>query len=241
MSTLLLRLAAPLQSWGLEDKFERRGTAREPTKSGVTGLLAAAMGIARDNDSALEKLRDLRYGVRIDQPGQILSDFHTARVEGKANPYVTRRFYLADAAFVAGLESEDEAYLYELEQALLSPVYPLFLGRRSCPPEGKLSLGVCPQPLEDALRNAPWQAGEPYRRRKESAALTLVLDTDRPSMLRRRDTPLSFSQLHRKHAFRFVDDIHGAVMVRAENAIIPAETQHDAFAELEAQDVSFKN
>ena len=42
MSTLLLRLAAPLQAWGTASKFERRRTQREPSKSGVIGMLAAA-------------------------------------------------------------------------------------------------------------------------------------------------------------------------------------------------------
>ena len=43
MATLLLRLAAPLQAWGADSKFETRKTNREPTKSGVIGLLAAAL------------------------------------------------------------------------------------------------------------------------------------------------------------------------------------------------------
>ena len=48
MATLLLRLAAPLQSWGADSKFEVRKTNREPTKSGVLGLLAAALGYRRE-------------------------------------------------------------------------------------------------------------------------------------------------------------------------------------------------
>ena len=47
MATLLLRLAAPLQAWGSDSKFETRKTNREPTKSGVIGLLAAALGLRR--------------------------------------------------------------------------------------------------------------------------------------------------------------------------------------------------
>lgn len=50
MSTLLLRLAAPLQAWGTESKFESRRTQREPSKSGVIGMLAAALGLRRDAD-----------------------------------------------------------------------------------------------------------------------------------------------------------------------------------------------
>ena len=42
MAVLLLRLAAPLQSWGNDDsKFETRKTWREPSKSGVIGMIAA--------------------------------------------------------------------------------------------------------------------------------------------------------------------------------------------------------
>ena len=42
--TLLLRLGAPLQSWGSESMYDRRETDMMPTKSGVIGMLAAALG-----------------------------------------------------------------------------------------------------------------------------------------------------------------------------------------------------
>ena len=85
MGTLLLRLAAPLQSWGEDSKFETRRTRREPTKSGVIGLLAAALG--RRRYEPLDDLRGLRFAVRVDQEGELLRDFHTARNEKTA--YVT--------------------------------------------------------------------------------------------------------------------------------------------------------
>ena len=49
MATLLLRLSAPLQSWGAESKFETRRTEKFPTKSGVIGLLASALGYSRED------------------------------------------------------------------------------------------------------------------------------------------------------------------------------------------------
>ena len=55
MATLLLRLAAPLQAWGADSKFETRKTGREPTKSGVIGLLAAALGLRRDETEPLNR------------------------------------------------------------------------------------------------------------------------------------------------------------------------------------------
>ena len=118
MATLLLRLAAPLQSWGMDSKFETRKTGREPTKSGVVGLLAAACGIGREEPGRLEPLNALRFGVRVDQEGTLLVDYHTARKEerGRGNAvkvtaYQTKRHYLADAIFLVGLESRYESYL----------------------------------------------------------------------------------------------------------------------------------
>ena len=153
MATLLLRLAAPLQSWGSDSKFETRKTDREPTKSGVVGLLAAALGLRRDDTEGLARLNGLRFAVRADQEGSLLVDFHTAK--SRDTSYVTYRHYLQDAVFLAGLESEDEALLRELEAALRHPVYPLYLGRRSCPPTLPLCLGVCPGSLQEVLQAEP--------------------------------------------------------------------------------------
>ena len=102
MATLLLRLAAPLQSWGSDSKFETRKTDREPTKSGVVGLLAAALGLRRDDTEGLARLNGLRFAVRADQEGSLLVDFHTAK--SRDTSYVTYRHYLQDAVFLAGLE-----------------------------------------------------------------------------------------------------------------------------------------
>ena len=162
MATLLLRLAAPLQSWGSDSKFETRKTDREPTKSGVVGLLAAALGLRRDDTEGLARLNGLRFAVRADQEGSLLVDFHTAK--SRDTSYVTYRHYLQDAVFLAGLESEDEALLRELEAALRHPVYPLYLGRRSCPPTLPLcrdenrKQGSCaswPTPTRQTLRQCP--------------------------------------------------------------------------------------
>ena len=69
MPTLLLRLAGPMQSWGTTSRFDQRDTGKEPSKSGVIGLLAAAMGIDRENWTGLQPLARLRMAVRHDRPG----------------------------------------------------------------------------------------------------------------------------------------------------------------------------
>ena len=118
MATLLLRLAAPLQAWGADSKFETRKTGREPTKSGVIGLLAAALGLRRDEREALLRLTGLRFGVRVEREGQLLVDYHTAKTQDEKTSYVTYRHYLQDAVFLAGIESTDTALLQQLQQAL---------------------------------------------------------------------------------------------------------------------------
>ena len=155
MATLLLRLAAPLQAWGADSKFETRKTAREPTKSGVIGLLAAALGLRRDETEPLTRLAQLRFGVRVEREGQLLVDFHMARNEEKDRSYVTYRHYLEDAVFLVGLESEDTALLQELAEALTHPAFPLYLGRRACPPTLPLCLGLREQGLVEALQAEP--------------------------------------------------------------------------------------
>ena len=73
MPTLLLRLVGPMQSWGTTSRFDQRDTGKEPSKSGVVGLLAAALGIDRENWTDLEPLTRLSMGVRHDRPGVIQS------------------------------------------------------------------------------------------------------------------------------------------------------------------------
>ena len=155
MATLLLRLAAPLQAWGADSKFETRKTNREPTKSGVIGLLAAALGLRRDESEGLARLTGLRFGVRVEREGQLLVDYHTVKTQDEKNSYVTYRHYLQDAVFLAGLESEDAALLQQLQDALQHPAFPLYLGRRSCPPALPLCLGLRQGSLQETLQTEP--------------------------------------------------------------------------------------
>ena len=224
MATLLLRLAAPLQAWGSDSKFETRKTNREPTKSGVIGLLAAALGLRRDESEALARLAQLRFGVRVEREGQLLVDYHTAKAQREKNPYVTYRHYLQDAVFLAGIESEDTALLQQLQQALLYPAFPLYLGRRSCPPTLPLCLGIRQGSLLDVLRTEPMQGRKP-----ETGKLRIVADADPadPAAVPRQDLPVSFSPVHRQYGFRPVREW------RLDRPEMPEPTEHDPMAELQ--------
>ena len=177
MSVLILRLTAPLQSWGLQSRFTVRDTAREPTKSGVVGLLGAALG--RPRDANFGDLNALRMAVRVDRPGALRRDYQTAGggtvpnrkaygvaetsadpgkpvTEGKLRTVLSNRYYLADADFRVALEG-DADFLTELEQAVREPRWPLFLGRKAFTPTQPLCRGVHDDvSLADALQTEPW-------------------------------------------------------------------------------------
>lgn len=195
MSTLLLRFAAPMQAWGADSRFDIRKTNREPTKSGVVGLLAAALGLQRD--APLNELTVLRMGVRVDREGVLLRDFHM--VHGEKSSYVTTRYYLCDAVFLVGVFSEDEVLMRRLEEAVRNPAFPLFLGRRSCPPEGRVCLGLRAMTLEDALTSEPSLAAHGAFQQPER--LRMVLEDPRGTA-RLRDMPISFSPFDRQYGYR---------------------------------------
>ncbi|QYC44714.1 CRISPR system Cascade subunit CasD [Nonomuraea coxensis DSM 45129] len=208
MSVLLLQLAGPLQSWGATSRFARRSTEAAPTKSGVIGLLAAALGRERTED--ISDLAALRFGVRVDQPGTLLRDFHTAHhfVTGEAAP-VSERFYVADAVFVAGVEGED-ALVETLRQALAAPVFLPYLGRRSCPPSRPIFLNIEKNAgLIEALQREPWHAARWHQRRRRderSVELELLIEAEAEDgpVDSLRDQPVSFDPLNRRYRLRGV-------------------------------------
>lgn len=133
---LLLACVGPMQSWGTRSRFQERDTEREPTKSGVIGLVCAALG--RDRSEPVDDLSALRLGVRVDREGVLRKDFQTAQdvIVAGGNGWqnlISNRYYLADAAFLVGLEGGMDL-LQEIHAALARPKWPLFLGRKSYVP-----------------------------------------------------------------------------------------------------------
>jgi CRISPR system Cascade subunit CasD len=183
MGTLLLRLAGPLQARGTTSRFDERDSGLEPSKSGVLGLVSAALG--RDRSESVNDLAALRMGVRVDREGVLMRDYQTATgimlASGKADKgrtVISPRFYLSDAAFLVGLEG-DPTLLEHVHEALKHLVWPLALGRKSMPPGEPVWIpdGARDEPLRDALRSYPRIArsrlehrGEPLRLMLEHAS-----------------------------------------------------------------------
>ncbi len=215
MSTLLLRLAGPMQSWGTQSRFTQRDTGLEPSKSGVLGLLCAAMGIDRENDRALAELTKLAMGVREDRPGVFSVDYHTAgggtfrgqpygvvKASGsRGDPVVSQRYYLADADFKVALEGST-VLLERIEAALHAPSGPLYLGRKSFPATPPLCLGMVSENLEKALSLLPWRKVGP--RDKIPSQLRLVTECAPGEGAARNDVPLSFANGRRRFMVRYV-------------------------------------
>ncbi|MDO8358343.1 MAG: type I-E CRISPR-associated protein Cas5/CasD [Nitrospirota bacterium] len=210
MSTLLLRFIGPMQSWGTTSRFDQRDTGKEPSKSGVVGLLAAAMGIDRENWDDLEPLTQLSMGVRHDRPGVPKRDYQTAQHIISADrskihdTAVTTRDYLADAAFLVGLVGEDRTFLERIHAALRDPVWPLALGRKSYVPSESIWMENAVQdvPLRETLARCPWIAT--LRKWEELPEKLLVsFESEDGSGVLKMDQPLS-SFAERRFGARFV-------------------------------------
>jgi CRISPR system Cascade subunit CasD len=172
-NTLFLRLEAPLQSWGERAQWSERDTAPEPTKSGIVGLLACALGW-NDDAQIRELSQSIRVGVRCDHVHSptTLMDYHTVGggysapqlLTGKGKPKFskgaphtepTKRYYLSDASFLVAVQSASDR-IAQLAQAVQSPVWPVFLGRKSCVPTRPIFDDVDDyDSLEEALRQHP--------------------------------------------------------------------------------------
>lgn len=194
-NTLLLRLEGPLQAWGDHNsKFVVRRTAEAPTKSGVIGLLCAALGIPRGSAAQtwLPRLNTLEMGVRIDRAGVRWWDYHTVGAgfelptagrkrssELREQALLTLREYLCDASFLVALRG-GPGLIEQLAGALRRPRWTLYLGRKCCPPSRPV-LEQEPGEFSDvvaALCSAPWR-----RRYRDDAVpdKLLVLLEWRPS------------------------------------------------------------
>lgn len=168
---LALLLDGPLQSWGVSSRFTRRTTAVHPTKSGVVGMLAAALGIDKHGEDEVRQIKRLaallcttitlpkhRAGREI--PMLRLNDYQTIGGGYSATDWMKKpraasgallqtllseRHYLLDARFGVLLEG-DKTYLEELAHKLQNPTWGLWLGRKCCIPSSPILVGLSADP-----------------------------------------------------------------------------------------------
>jgi CRISPR system Cascade subunit CasD len=174
LPTVFLRLEGPLQAWGTTSRYSIRATDGVPSKSGVIGLICSALGLRRSRvGPTLERLNRLKMGVRVDRAGRVLMDYHTSganiglmsaqgkikitQTTGEIEAQVSRCYYLADASFLVALQGEGEI-IGDVMSALRNPVWPPFLGRKSCPPSLPVYVAKGEfRSLAEALASQTWQ------------------------------------------------------------------------------------
>lgn len=157
---MLLYLDAPLQAWGRRSRHDFRDTFQCPTRSGVIGLLCAALGMKRDDRKGLGDLGNLVMHVYVLNPGEErLVDYHTVgggydkrdererdfisrTAEGKVgSTVVTRREYLVGARFAVVLAG-GAGLIERCAKAIQNPRWGIWLGRKSCPAASVIFRGV---------------------------------------------------------------------------------------------------
>ncbi len=184
MDVLLLRLDAPLMSFGGVIIDQHNFTERFPGLSLLTGLFANALGYSHGEAEHLQALQTrIVYAARWDVPPEVIVDYHTVdlgqpklvdtgwttrgqredRKGGTASEgtHIRYRHYLANGVMTLAmmLTGADRPTLIELEQVLRRPARPLFLGRKCCLPAAPLVLGrVEASALKTALCEAPRHA-----------------------------------------------------------------------------------
>jgi CRISPR system Cascade subunit CasD len=210
MSVLLMRLAGPMQSWGTRSRFSNRDTGLEPSRSGVIGLLCAALGWPRERP--LDGFLPLKMAVRVDREGRLMRDYHTAQNVRRADPtkgtqdtVLSERFYLADADFLVGLDGDD-AFLKQLDDALRRPVWPLFLGRKAFVPSLPVAEGMSDGELIVVMSNHGWRKRHPADKPPEEPLRGVVEAREYGTGEPRPDVPLSFVSRDRRFGVRHVKD-----------------------------------
>lgn len=228
MPTILLRLVGPIQSWGTTSRFDQRETGKEPSKSGVIGLMAAALGIDRENWTDLEPITHLSMAVRHDRSGIPMRDYQTAgcaasdkviKADGSYSKdgVVSQRFYIADASFLVGFEGADRSLLEYIQKHLKNPTWPLALGRKSYVPSEPVWFedGVQDAPLKEVFLRWPWTAA-PRAWEKLPEKLLLSYESMDGTGVMKMDQPLS----------SFAERRFGARFVRSEWIPFPREVDH---------------
>ncbi len=159
----VMQLYGPMASWGEIAVGEIRGSSTRPSRSAIIGLIAAALGVERDHHDTMQLMVDAyRFAVQVDNQGTLIRDFHTWQIpkrkrgmkwetrkeELEADDISTglsRRDYSCDAVYTVCLWSvvDNPPFTMDaIKTAIERPRFPLYLGRKSCPPALPLAVKI---------------------------------------------------------------------------------------------------
>ncbi|WP_427112731.1 type I-E CRISPR-associated protein Cas5/CasD [Megasphaera sueciensis] len=195
MKTLLLLFNAPLQAWGGPTKFDYRETEREVTKSGMVGVLAAALG--RRRSEPITDLAKLKFGVRVLREGHVFYDFQmVTNPDRAADNTLKYSYYLADAVFLTAINGEDN-FIFKLAEAVRKPYFPIYCGRRSCPVTPELYVGISELSVEKALKSY-----QPVMHNDAIQRYIVDAGVDDKNAVLSRDLPVTFDRTYRQYQYR---------------------------------------
>ncbi len=189
---LLLWLEGPLQSWGHDSRFGRRDTLPFPSKSGVLGIVCAALGAGGEQADLLAEFADLDLQIRAysrqNSKGEpaprepLLRDFHmVGSGYDDMDPWqslLIPKTSEGKKAVGGGSKMTFRYYLQDrtfaallqvpadqcdiVAHALRHPVWDLYLGRKNCAPTEYIFQGAY-STLEQAEEAADKLAKEKQR------------------------------------------------------------------------------
>jgi CRISPR system Cascade subunit CasD len=170
-------------------------------------LLACALGY--NQDEPIKQLSEkIKTGVRIDQGGVMMTDYHTVgggyntpqlltaegkpkKSSGKPHTEITERAYLHDASFLVAIRA-DENTIKQLAEAVQNPHWVIYLGRKACPPSRPLFEGVGDYAsLETALQNWNWYNPRIEKATEMQKPAVLESDSIQADVIRRRHRIIS--------------------------------------------------
>lgn len=218
---LLLWFEAPLQSWGFDSKFGRRDTLKFPTRSGVLGLLCAALGYSGEQKEFLIKMGEFSQLVIsynrckanaemvVSEP--LLMDFHmVGSGYDDQDPWQSLLIPKTSEGKKAVGGGSKMTYRYYLQDARFAvviqcpvaeadvfadafqnPVYDLYLGRKNCVPTEFIFQGIFSSEGEALVQAAN------IARQKNCCEDFRVTEGDYPdgSAMTLNDVPLQFGEV----------------------------------------------
>ncbi|WP_018234383.1 type I-E CRISPR-associated protein Cas5/CasD [Thioalkalivibrio thiocyanodenitrificans] len=166
MDCLILRLDAPMMSFGAVVVDQRNPTWRFPAASMLTGLLGNTLGWSYHDTDRQQELQDrLRFAARWDAEPEPMREYQTVDLgqdflldtgwttrgqaekrkggDAKKGTHIRERDYWANGVLTVALtlDGEGDLSISDLEAALKEPARPPFFGRKNCLPAGPLFAG----------------------------------------------------------------------------------------------------
>jgi len=212
MKHLVLYFDAPLQSWGSDSRFDLRSTGLFPTRSGIIGMLCAAMGIDRSDNEGLKEVNQTKIDILVFSQGTEMRDYHTvggsgdpridavnSKGEQHKNAIVSDRRYLQNARFGIILSCVSELS-ERISSALKNPVWGIWLGRKNCIPSSPVFRGIYPTFSEAVDYFREWNKHDPVWEKNLildgkafQNGIMMISETQDVNGERTMDNPVSFS------------------------------------------------